>query len=98
MIRPPGLLRIRSTCPKVACFEFEAHSIERDARHIASHSKQSGLRDDERMNGPEGLDPQQLGAYFAFTEAANLLQHQVEQHLRAEGDLSSVQFQLLARL
>jgi DNA-binding MarR family transcriptional regulator len=48
--------------------------------------------------GAEGLDPQQLGAYFALTEAANLLQHQVEQHLRAEGDLSSVQFQLLARL
>jgi DNA-binding MarR family transcriptional regulator len=50
------------------------------------------------MTGPEGLDPQQLGAYFALTEAASLLQHQVDQHLRAEGDLSSVQFQLLARL
>ncbi len=50
------------------------------------------------MSAPEGLDPQQLGAYFAFTEAASLLQHQVEQHLRSEGDLSSVQFQLLARL
>lgn len=50
------------------------------------------------MTGPEGLDPQQLGAYFAFTEAASLLQHQIDQHLRAEGDLSSVQFQLLARL
>jgi len=46
----------------------------------------------------EGLDPQQLGAYFALSEAASLLQHQVEQHLRAEGDLSSVQFQLLGRL
>ncbi|NUT93660.1 MAG: MarR family transcriptional regulator [Saccharothrix sp.] len=44
------------------------------------------------------LDPRELGAYFAFSEAANLLQHQVEQHLRAEGDLSVVQFQLLARL
>ena len=31
-------------------------------------------------------------------EAVSLLQHQVEQHLRAEGDLSYVQFQLLARL
>ncbi|TQM36488.1 MarR family winged helix-turn-helix transcriptional regulator [Pseudonocardia cypriaca] len=50
------------------------------------------------MTGPEGLDPQQLGAYFAFTEAASLLQHQVEQHLRADGGLSYVQFQLLARL
>jgi DNA-binding MarR family transcriptional regulator len=43
-------------------------------------------------------DPQQLGAYFALTEAVSLLQHQVELHLRAEGGLSYVQFQLLARL
>ncbi|HEY8526093.1 MAG TPA: MarR family transcriptional regulator [Acidimicrobiales bacterium] len=49
------------------------------------------------MNGPH-LDPRQLGAYFALTEATSLLQHQVEQHLRTEGGLSSVQFQLLARL
>ena len=33
-----------------------------------------------------------------LTEAVSLLQHQVEQQLRAEGDLSYVQFQLLARL
>jgi DNA-binding MarR family transcriptional regulator len=46
----------------------------------------------------EGLDPQQLGAYFALSEATSLLQHHVEQHLRAEGGLSYVQFQLLARL
>jgi DNA-binding MarR family transcriptional regulator len=44
------------------------------------------------------LDPQQLGTYFVLTEAVSLLQHQVEQQLRAEGDLSYVQFQLLARL
>jgi DNA-binding MarR family transcriptional regulator len=44
------------------------------------------------------LDPQQLGAYFVLTEAVSLLQHQIEQQLRAEGDLSYVQFQLLARL
>jgi DNA-binding MarR family transcriptional regulator len=31
-------------------------------------------------------------------EAVSLLQHRVEQQLRAEGDLSYVQFQLLARL
>jgi DNA-binding MarR family transcriptional regulator len=31
-------------------------------------------------------------------EGVSLLQHQVEQHLRTEGDLSYVQFQLLARL
>jgi DNA-binding MarR family transcriptional regulator len=49
-------------------------------------------------DGVEGLDPQQLGAYFALMEAVSLLQHQVERHLRTEGDLSYVQFQLLARL
>ncbi|MEV4619854.1 MarR family transcriptional regulator [Asanoa sp. NPDC049573] len=43
-------------------------------------------------------DPRQPGAYFALTEAVSLLQHQVEQHLRTEGDLSYVQFQLLTRL
>jgi DNA-binding MarR family transcriptional regulator len=48
--------------------------------------------------GAEALDPQQLGAYFAFMEAAGLLQHQVEQQLRTAGDISYVQFQLLARL
>ena len=44
------------------------------------------------------LDPRQLGTYFVLTEAVSLLQLQVEQQLRAEGDLSYVQFQLLARL
>ena len=44
------------------------------------------------------LDATQLDAYFALTEAVSLLQHQVEQQLRTEGDLSYVQFQLLARL
>jgi DNA-binding MarR family transcriptional regulator len=48
--------------------------------------------------GDQALDPQQLGAYFALAEAASLLQHHVEQHLRTEGGLSWVQFQLLARL
>src|SRR3954447_20774389 len=46
----------------------------------------------------DGLDPRELGAYFVLMEAVSLLQHQVEQQLRAEGDLSYVQFQLLARL
>jgi DNA-binding MarR family transcriptional regulator len=49
-------------------------------------------------DGVQPLDPQQLGTYFALMEAVSLLQHEVEQQLRAEGDLSSVQFQLLARL
>lgn len=44
------------------------------------------------------LDRVQLGAYFALMEVAELLRHGVEQQLREVGDLSYVQFQLLARL
>ncbi|MWA03281.1 MarR family transcriptional regulator [Actinomadura sp. LD22] len=44
------------------------------------------------------LQPEQLEAYFALTEAVSLLQHAVDQQLRAEGDLTYIQFQLLARL
>jgi DNA-binding MarR family transcriptional regulator len=44
------------------------------------------------------LDPVQLGAYFALIEVAGLLRHAVEQQLREAGDLSYVQFHLLARL
>ena len=44
------------------------------------------------------LDAAQLDTYFALIEAVSLLQHSVDQQLRAEGDLSYVQFQLLARL
>jgi DNA-binding MarR family transcriptional regulator len=50
------------------------------------------------VTDPRPLDPAELGAYFVLTEAASLLQHQVEQQLQAEGGLSYVQFQLLARL
>lgn len=44
------------------------------------------------------LDAVQLGAYFSLMEVAGLLRHAVEQQLREDGDLSYVQFQLLARL
>src|SRR5215218_5222462 len=44
------------------------------------------------------LDRVELGAYFALIEVASLLRHAVEQQLRDAGDLSYVQFQLLARL
>ena len=53
---------------------------------------------DAGADGVRALDPGQLGTYFALTEAVSLLQYQVEQQLRAEGGLSYVQFQLLARL
>ncbi|MFC5822655.1 MarR family winged helix-turn-helix transcriptional regulator [Nonomuraea insulae] len=48
--------------------------------------------------GVQPLDPRQLGAYFVLREAVSLLEHQVEQQLRADGDISYVQFQLLASL
>jgi DNA-binding MarR family transcriptional regulator len=44
------------------------------------------------------LDPVQLGAYFALIEVSSLLRHAIEQQLKDAGDLSYVQFQLLARL
>jgi DNA-binding MarR family transcriptional regulator len=47
---------------------------------------------------PPSLDSVQLGAYFALIEVVGLLRHAVEQQLREAGDLSYVQFQLLARL
>jgi DNA-binding MarR family transcriptional regulator len=50
------------------------------------------------MADTAALQPEQLETYFALMEAVSLLQHAVEQQLRAEGSLSSVQFQLLARL
>ena len=47
---------------------------------------------------PDALTPTQLRAYFALTEVGNLLRPAVEKQLRDDGSLSSVQFQLLARL
>jgi DNA-binding MarR family transcriptional regulator len=47
---------------------------------------------------PSGLSPAQLRAYFALMDVAGLLKHGVEQQLRDAGDLSYVQFQLLAHL
>jgi len=49
-------------------------------------------------DSPRSLDPTELGAYFALIEVSSLLRHTVEQQLRDAGDLSYVQFQLLARL
>jgi DNA-binding MarR family transcriptional regulator len=44
------------------------------------------------------LDAVQLGAYFALIETSSLLRHAVEQQLSDVGDLSYVQFQVLATL
>lgn len=54
--------------------------------------------DEEPSAGGGQLDAAQLDAYFALMEVAGLLRHAVEQQLREAGDLSFVQFQLLARL
>ncbi len=47
---------------------------------------------------PSALTRTQLDAYLSFTEVAALLRPAVEQQLRDAGELSYVQFQLLARL
>jgi DNA-binding MarR family transcriptional regulator len=44
------------------------------------------------------FDPTELGAYLGLIEVSSLLRHSVELQLREVGDLSYVQFQLLARL
>ncbi|NQX27464.1 winged helix-turn-helix transcriptional regulator [Microbacteriaceae bacterium VKM Ac-2854] len=47
---------------------------------------------------PASLSPTQLAAYLAFTEIGALVRPAVEKQLREVGELSYVQFQLLARL
>ncbi|OBA58738.1 MarR family transcriptional regulator [Mycobacterium sp. 1100029.7] len=44
------------------------------------------------------LKPEQMRTYFALTEAVSLLQYAVRQQLADDGDLSYVQFELLAKL
>src|ERR1700730_10058727 len=75
----------------VKCFELEA------LRHSSTcfdfvASTLAGVTDSTQ------LDSEQLAAYFALMEVGSLLHHAVEQQLRAEGDLSYVQFQILAGL
>ncbi|WP_123666595.1 MarR family winged helix-turn-helix transcriptional regulator [Actinocorallia herbida] len=53
---------------------------------------------DETDGDVPPLEPRQLEAYFVLLEAVGLLQHSVEQQLRAEGGITYVQFQLIARL
>ena len=44
------------------------------------------------------LEPAQMRTYFALTEAVSLLQHAVQAQLQADGGLSYVQFEILAKL
>ena len=46
----------------------------------------------------QSLKPDQMRTYFALTEAVSLLQYAVRQQLQADGDLSYVQFEVLAKL
>jgi DNA-binding MarR family transcriptional regulator len=46
----------------------------------------------------KGLKPVQMRTYFALTEAVSLLQYAVREQLQAEGGLSYVQFEVLAKL
>ncbi len=52
------------------------------------------------MDGMAGerLDAEQMAAYFTLTEVGSLLQQAVAQQLRDSGDLSPIQFQILATL
>lgn len=44
------------------------------------------------------LDATELGAYFSLIETSSLLRHAVDRQLKEAGDLSYVQFQILATL
>jgi DNA-binding MarR family transcriptional regulator len=44
------------------------------------------------------LRADQLAAYLSMHEVSSILQHAVEQQLKADGDLTNPQFQILARL
>ncbi|OBH01167.1 MarR family transcriptional regulator [Mycobacterium sp. E2699] len=46
----------------------------------------------------KALNPVQLRTYFALMESVSLLQHAVRQQLLADGGLSYVQFEILAKL
>ena len=50
------------------------------------------------MTDATPLDAEQLAAYLALKEVSSLLEHAVEQQLRADGGLSGPQFSILARL
>src|SRR3954471_2393404 len=50
------------------------------------------------MPSDERLDAEQLAAYFTLTEVGSLLEQAVAKQLRDEGDLSPIQFKILAGL
>jgi DNA-binding MarR family transcriptional regulator len=92
-----GLLRYRSIF-NLYCFDIETP-------WIATVRAVTLLRYRSNYYGgmPDELDPAhdtapQRETFFALMESVSLLQHAIERNLRAEGDLSYVQFQLLCKL
>jgi DNA-binding MarR family transcriptional regulator len=82
------------------CFELEA--LDATLAVLRNQSKyleaEATVRVGDATDRQPSTDAAQLCAYFALMEVAGLLRHAVEQQLREAGDLSYVQFQLLARL
>jgi DNA-binding MarR family transcriptional regulator len=52
----------------------------------------------EPQTGNSHINEERLAVYFALSEVGALLSHAVEQQLRRDGDLTYVQFQILATL
>ncbi len=73
------------------CFKFEVSATVAPLRIRSKYDSVVAQR-------ARSLDSSQLSAYFALIEVVGLLRHAVERQLREAGNLSYVQFQLLARL
>ena len=84
-------LMARHTIGGSACVRRRRHVRAGDGQALRHRSTMLGCMADS-------LDPAQLRAYFVLTEAVSLLQYAVRQQLQAEGGLSYVQFEILAKL
>jgi DNA-binding MarR family transcriptional regulator len=87
------VLRYRSSYLRHNLIRCRSNSLSRcDRRLSVSRSKHYAHA------VAESLKPEQMRTYFALTEAASLLEYAVRQQLQAEGNLSYVQFEILAKL
>lgn len=83
---------------RAICFEFEPQGHCNSASNLKQFC---GEREETMLvgeTGARGLDAAELAAFFTLMEVSSTLQHAVEQQLRSAGDLSCVQFLILARL
>src|SRR3954453_16715744 len=76
----------------IVCFEFKALGETVPRFEFEATTPRTMTK------SPPSLDHVELGAYFALIEVSSLLRHAIEQQLRDAGDVTYVQFQLLARL